>query len=66
MPVLGGHQVLLDDVGTEVEGVLVGAERVLGPVPGGAAVSYDVRNRQVPVAAPARAAALRGRSRLGP
>ncbi|CAM5304041.1 hypothetical protein SDIAM103S_00830 [Streptomyces diastaticus subsp. diastaticus] len=47
MAVLGGHQVLLDDVGAHVQGELVGAEGVFGPVSAGSAVGDDGRVRQV-------------------
>ena len=39
--VLGGDEVGLDEVGAHARGELVGRERVLGPVAGGAAVADD-------------------------
>ena len=47
----GGDEVLLDDVGAEVEGVPVGAEGVLGAVAAGAAVGDDGGDGERAVAA---------------
>lgn len=46
VPVLGGDDVLLDDVGAEVQGELVGAQGVLGAVAARAAVADDGRDGQ--------------------